>query len=53
MFQSYVDSLAFSGCNNDDGDITVEEMIMYYSGLSANISNDQQFSSMLKYSYGL
>ena len=50
---SFVDSLAFSPRDGEDGDVYLEDFIDYYQGLSVCIDKDEHFEKMMRLTYGL
>ncbi|XP_053318325.1 calcyphosin [Spea bombifrons] len=46
VFQSFLDN--FDSSNNKDGQVTEEEFLNYYSGVSASIDSDAYFVVMMK-----
>ncbi|KAM9328888.1 calcyphosin [Gastrophryne carolinensis] len=46
VFQHFLDN--FDSPNNKDGQVTVEEFLNYYSGVSASIDSDAYFVVMMK-----
>ncbi|XP_018415194.1 PREDICTED: calcyphosin [Nanorana parkeri] len=51
VFQHFLDN--FDSPNNKDGQVTVEEFVNYYSGVSASIDSDVYFVVMMKNNWKL